>query len=153
MESLTLARSSAWGAFSSIVVIVALMLASVPAALSAGEVLFTGFYDVEDPSSQDDDVCLTLTLVVRNPGNDAVSDVVITLEDPLGLDDSYGTLATESISPGEIVTLSSEFLVPRREYDTWQEEGRPFLRIAYQDADGQDREDVLMLDLRIWEEE
>ena len=77
-----------------------------------------------------------MPLEVFNFSGADVTDATITLEDPTRAGTPYGLFSPVSIPYRDRVRLSGSFTVPRSEYDSWQESGKPRVRIELYDAAG-----------------
>ena len=97
---------------------------------------FYAFYDTTDILDLGDQVGMTFTLDLHNVSRTDVADATVTLEDPSQPGASFGIFTAVSVAYRERVRLSGSITVPRSEYDSWQQDGLPSLRIDFSDAGG-----------------
>lgn len=98
---------------------------------------FAAFYELSVASDQIEELWVTISVQVLNESDADVLDVTITLEDSHLAGTSYGSFPyVPTFFNGESVSLNSDFLVPRREYEWWRTGSHPTLQIEFQDADG-----------------
>jgi len=98
---------------------------------------FAGFYEISNVTDLGGTVRVTLTVRVFNYSDADVTSATVTLQDSLQADTDYGSYPVPiSIANRESARLSTDFTIPRTEYDRWQNGGTPPLRIQYSDSVG-----------------
>ena len=95
---------------------------------------FSGFYELSNVAEAPDEVSVTFTVRVFNHSDADVHDVTLTLEDPLLPDQEFGTLQSTFIGSGGSIVLRGDFVLPAREYESWQKGVPPTLRIEFSTA-------------------
>ncbi len=136
-----------------ILALVVLMAASLSPAKDGRD--FAGFYELGEVTDLGEFVRVPLTVRVFNYSDADVVGAKITLEDSLLPGEDLGSFAQiVNIRDRESARVSDSFLVPRREYDRWQQGVPPHLRIEYKDAnENQQRHMVGLVPMLVPEEE
>jgi|SRR5215813_6696120 len=92
---------------------------------------FSAAYQTGTPTTQDDNVTVTVSTRVTNNGTADASNVTITLANLTAQNQDYGSFPPVTvISGGGNVLLSQDFTVPKAVYDSWQN-GGPVFSINY----------------------
>ncbi len=103
--------------------------------LAVDERDFAGFYEltnvVEDPHL----VTFTFTVRIFNYSGEDVAGATVILEDSLFLDE-YGSFLDVWIPDQGEIRLQGDLIIPREEYDFWQQGASPSLVVEFQDGDG-----------------
>jgi hypothetical protein len=107
-----------------------LLLTTVAAFASDGRD-FAGSYSVAHTKIQGDSVHLTLNLRVHNNTKSDVSNAIISLRQNTGLDFVGTTKPIELLRTHDHVSVSQQFTVSRREYESWHEGSQPTVFIVY----------------------
>jgi hypothetical protein len=92
---------------------------------------FAGFYHLSHTKIQGDHVRLTLNLQVQNNGDADVRNAVITLRQHTGLELVGATKPIALFRLHNLVTVSQQFTISRREYESWRQGAPPELSIIY----------------------
>ncbi len=96
---------------------------------------FAGFYEltnvVEDPHL----VTFTFTERTFNYSGEDVAEATIILENSLFLDE-YAAFLDVWIPDQGAIRLQGDLIIPREEYDFWQQGASPSLVVEFQDGDG-----------------
>ena len=119
------------------VVVLMFALTLVPVGQATDGRDFAGFYEVSNVTDLGDTVRLTLAVRIFNYSDADVTNATVTLQDSLQADTDYGSYpGPTSIANCESARFSTDFTVPRAEYERWQNGGTPPLRIQYSDSVG-----------------
>jgi len=94
---------------------------------------FAGWYDMRNVTDLGDQVQVTITLRVFNFSGADVTDATITLWDSVQPGVAYGSFPLVSIAYRDNARLTANFTVPKSEYDSWQQGGRPNLQVNFND--------------------
>jgi hypothetical protein len=92
---------------------------------------FSAAYQTGTPTTQGNNVTVTVSTRVTNNGTADASNVTITLANLTAQNRDYGSFPTVTVfSAGGNVLLSQDFTVPKAVYDSWQN-GGPVFSISY----------------------
>jgi hypothetical protein len=86
---------------------------------------FAGFYRVENVSDVGELVALTLVVRLHNHSDTDVIDAAFVLVDSVFGEAAHSAIASVSVPARESVRLTSEVMVPSREYEHWRRGGHP----------------------------
>ena len=97
---------------------------------------FAAMYATSNANVGTDSVAITLTMRLFNYSRVDVADATVVLEDPSQTGGSFGPITGVTVRYREHVRLRADFVIPRAEYDAWQQGGQPRMRIDFVDANG-----------------
>jgi hypothetical protein len=125
-----------------------LLLTTVTALAKDGRD-FAGFYNVSHANIQGEQVHLTLNLRVQNNGDADVSHAVITLRQNTGFDVVGSSKPIALLRVHDVVNISQQFTVSRREYEKWDKGSQPGLSIIYR-ANGKTWERPIQVSAKVF---
>jgi hypothetical protein len=97
---------------------------------------FAGSYEITNLTDWGEDLSLTLTLRIFNYSGADVTDVQLTLNDPLLFDQVYADLGVIDVVYRDQVLVTNQVTVPAEEYERWREGRPPQVSVEYLTADG-----------------
>ena len=115
---------------------IALLLYGTGSALAENGRDFAGSYAVTNETDWGEDVSLTLSLRIVNYSGADVTDALLTLDDPLFLDEVYADLGVIDVAYRRQVVVSKDIVLPFEEYQRWREGQPPQVQLEYLTADG-----------------
>jgi hypothetical protein len=93
---------------------------------------FSATCQIGAPTTQGNDVTVTISAKITNKGTEDASDVTVTLANLTAKDEDFGSFpAVTVISAGGSVVLSQDFTLPQWAYDSWQNGGAPVFSVSY----------------------
>ena len=104
-----------------------------------------GSFALRDVTVTGEDVTGTLAVEVFNASDVNVTNATLIVEDPLLPDTSYATFSAVTVAAGDLVRLSANATVPKREYAYWRQGGTPSARLVFIDAAGDAIEQIVGL--------
>lgn len=112
------------------------LLTAVSAAAEDGRD-FAGFWKLGDITELPEEVSMTLTVHIHNYSGAEVVAAALILEDSRLPGETLATfLEVVDIQDGGSARASDTIIVPRREYEQWQQGARPLLRLEFLDPAG-----------------
>jgi hypothetical protein len=116
-----------------------LLLAMWAVALqAAGGNEVIGTYRVVEVASLGTDVRVTLRIRLVNNTQDDLSITQFGLRPPSGAAQSTATSAWANLRPRESASFTSDFTIPRAEYERWKKGVPPTLAVTFQPAGGRE---------------
>ena len=113
------------------VVATALLLLAAASAFGQSP-QFSATCQIGAPTTQGNDVTVTISAKITNNGTADSSDVTVTLANLTAKDEDFGSFpAVTVISAGGSVVLSQDFTLPQWAYDSWQNGGAPVFSVSY----------------------
>jgi len=123
-----------------------LVLSAISAAAKNGRD-FAGFYTISNAVEQGDQMVVTLRVQLHNNSDADVKQAVLTLRQPVGA--PLGAFQPVKLwrNHGE-VRLSQQFVVPKREFESWHSGAQPHLMVVTHDESGQRHDRFVQLSSR-----
>jgi hypothetical protein len=99
---------------------------------------FAGVYRVSDAVDQGDQMLVTLHVQLFNNSESDVKQAVLTLRHNFPTPGTVGLFRPVKLwrNHGE-VRVTQQFVVPKREFESWSHGAQPALMVVYHDAEGQ----------------